>query len=74
MGHFPGLNPVFGQSGQSPSISTLNFKSWSTKLGGTIRATKKMTHIDNGHPLLCGYFSAKLKNKNHLPTNITLLG
>ena len=37
--------------GQCPIsiISTLNFGPWSTKLGGTIRATKKMTHIDNGH-------------------------
>ena len=35
--------------GQCPIsiISTLNFGPWSTKLGGTIRATKKMTHIDN---------------------------
>ena len=29
-------------------ISTLNFGPWSTKLGGTVRATKKITHIDNG--------------------------
>ena len=37
--------------GQCPIsiISTLNFGLWSTKLGGTIRATKKMTHIDNRH-------------------------
>ena len=30
------------------SISTSNFGQWSTKLGGTARAIKKMTHNDNG--------------------------
>ena len=29
------------------SKGTLNFGPWSTKIGGTVRATKKMTHIDN---------------------------
>ena len=41
---------ILAISGQSPIaiISTLNFGLWSTKLGETVRATKKMTHIDNG--------------------------
>ena len=30
------------------SISTLNFGLFSTKLGGTVRAIKKMTQNDNG--------------------------
>ena len=30
------------------SISTLNFEPWSTKLGGTVGAIKKMTHNYNG--------------------------
>ena len=30
------------------SISTLNFGPFSTKLGGTVRAIKKMTQKDNG--------------------------
>ena len=29
------------------SKGILNFGPWSTKIGGTVRATKKMTHIDN---------------------------
>ena len=37
LGHFP-----------ITSISTLNFGPFSTKLGGTVRAIKKMTQNDNG--------------------------
>ena len=29
-------------------VSTLNFGPWSTKLGGTVRAIKNITHNDNG--------------------------
>ena len=43
--------------GQCPIaiISTLNFGPWSMKLGGTVWATKKMTHIDNGPGLSWNY-------------------
>ena len=43
MGHFPGLTI----SGRCPiaSISILNFGSWSTKIGGTVWATKYMCVI-----------------------------
>ena len=30
-------------------ITTLNFGPWTTKLGETVGAIKKMTHNDNGH-------------------------
>ena len=48
-GHLPGLDPVFGHIWQCliASISTLKFGPWSTKLGGTVRAIKKMTQSDN---------------------------
>ena len=51
-GHFSGLSsPLFlALSGHSRvrGISTLNFGLFSTKLGGTVRAIKKMTQNDNG--------------------------
>ena len=45
-----GLNPVFGRFGHSQFIGvpTLNFGPISTKLGGIVRAIKKMTQKDNG--------------------------
>ena len=45
-----GLIPVFGPFGpfHVRGISTLNFGPFSTKLGGTVGAIKKMTQNDNG--------------------------
>ena len=45
-----GLTPVLAVLGlfHDKGISTLNFGLFSTKLGGTIRAIKKMTQKDNG--------------------------
>ena len=42
-----GLTPVFGHS-HFRGATTLNFGPISTKLGGTVRAIKKMTQKDNG--------------------------
>ena len=46
-GHFLGLTPVFGHS-HFRGATTLSFGPISTKLGGTVRAIKKMTQKDNG--------------------------
>ena len=46
-GRFSASGPDFGVAPVA-SLSTLNFLRWSTKLGGTLRATKNMTHIDHG--------------------------
>ena len=47
---FWGSSRILAISVQCPIavISTLNFGPWSTKLGDTVRTTKKITHIDNG--------------------------
>ena len=52
-GHFLGLTPVLALLGHSHvrGISTLDFGPISTKLGGTVRAIKKMTQKDNGPDL-----------------------
>ena len=42
-----GLTPVFGHS-HFRGATTLNFGPISTKLGGIVRAIKKMTQKDNG--------------------------
>ena len=49
MGHFTGLNLVFGGFGHShlAIIGTLSFGPWSKKLGGTVQAIIKMTQNDN---------------------------
>ena len=49
-GHFLGITPVLAIFGHSffRGATTLNFGPISTKLGGTVRAIKKMTQKDNG--------------------------
>ena len=48
-GSFPGAHPGFWPFWASPKslVCTLFFGPWPTKLGKTVRATKKMTHNDN---------------------------
>ena len=47
-GAHPGFWPIRSSTKSLLYVSTLNFGPPSTKLGGTVRVIKKMTHNDNG--------------------------